>query len=241
MPIEGAEKADAMFWAVIRCNLRDPSLADAFNRWYNLQHAPRYIAQPGFRRGWRLERLERPGQRGDPGQRYLAVYDIDAVAAFNAALDRDLAEGHPWEEWETRVKDWQRTYYRLLLSFGDALPVSGDRGRFWTIVRVDLDGLDETRERAFNIWYDTRHIPELCSAPGFRRVWRLMLEPHDNDLGPRGQKYVAVYETDNPDDVPAARRGADPWDGIWAGHIRHWEIGFYRKLYDHEEESRHGS
>jgi hypothetical protein len=27
-----------------------------------------------------------------------------------------------------------------------------------------------------------------------------------------------------------------PWDGIWGDHIRNWEMGFYRKLYDHEEQ-----
>jgi hypothetical protein len=49
------------FWAVIRCNLRDLSTAGEFNRWYNQQHAPRYIRQRGFRRGWRLENSIVPG------------------------------------------------------------------------------------------------------------------------------------------------------------------------------------
>jgi hypothetical protein len=224
----------AMIWAVIRCNLRDPARADKFNHWYNGQHAPRYIRQPGFRRGWRLEKLDHPAQRGDPGQRYLAIYETESAAAFNAALDRDLVESHPWEEWENRIKDWQRTYYRDLLSFGQVSPPEQGRGGFWTMVRVDLDEADPAQEQAFNDWYDTRHVPEVCAFPGFRRAWRLRLEPDPNDLGPRGQKYLAVYETDIADYLPTARRGATPWDGIWADRIRNWEIGFYRKLYDYE-------
>jgi hypothetical protein len=162
-----------MFWAVIKCNLRDRGTADEFNAWYNGEHAPRYITQPGFRRGWRIERFDQAGQRGEPGQRFVAVYEIDSVAAFNAALQRDLAASHPWEQWETRIKDWQRTYYRNLLAYGAAYPEREDRGRFWTIVRVDLDVLEDQEEQAFNAWYDSRHIPEVCSFAGFRRAWRL--------------------------------------------------------------------
>jgi hypothetical protein len=181
-----------MFWAVIKCNLRDPGAVGEFNAWYNGQHAPRYIVQPGFRRGWRLERFDQAGQRGQPGQRFLAIYEVDSVAAFNAALERDLAESHPWEQWETRIRDWQRTYYRNLLTYGGVQPERGDKGRFWTIVRVDFDWLEEKEEQAFNAWYDNRHVPEVCGFAGSRRAWRLKLEPDDGDLGPRGQKYMAV-------------------------------------------------
>lgn len=225
-----------MFWAVIKCNLRDPGAVGEFNAWYNGQHAPRYIVQPGFRRGWRLERFDQAGQRGQPGQRFLAIYEVDSVAAFNAALERDLAESHPWEQWETRIQDWQRTYYRNLLTYGGVQPERGNKGRFWTIVRVDFDWLEEKEEQAFNAWYDNRHVPEVCGFAGSRRAWRLKLEPDDGDLGPRGQKYMAVYETDYPDYLPKVRRGTVPWDGIWGDHIRNWEMGFYRKLYDHEEQ-----
>jgi hypothetical protein len=181
-------------------------------------------------------KLDRAGQRGDPGQRYLAIYETESVAAFNAALDRDFAESHPWEEWEARITDWQRTYYRELFSFGPAAAPAPGAGGFWTIVRIDLEGVDDAREQEFNSWYESRHIPEVCGFPGFRRAWRLRLEPDVGDLGPRGQKYVAVYETDDADYLINARRGAVPWDGIWADRIRNWEIAIYRKLYDYEQQ-----
>jgi hypothetical protein len=233
--LEFARRIGWMFWAVVKCNLRDPSAVEAFNEWYNTQHAPRYIAQPGFRRGWRLERFDQTGQRGTLGQRFVAGYEVESTAVFNAALERDLTTSHPWEEWETRIKDWQRTYYRSLLSFGGAQPARGGKGCFWTIVRVDVDGLTSEAEREFNSWYDYRHIPQICGFAGFRRAWRLKLEPDTGDLGPRGQKYMAVYETDFPEYLPNVRRGTVPWDGIWGDHIRNWEVGFYQKLHDYEE------
>ena len=84
---------------------------------------------------------------------------------------------------------------------------------FWTIVRVDLKGLAEKQEEEFNAWYDTRHIPDVCGFAGFRRAWRLKVEPDAGDLGP--QKYMAVYETDNPEYLPTVRKGTVPWGGIW--------------------------
>jgi hypothetical protein len=227
-----------MFWSVIKCNLLDTAAADEFNEWYNNEHAPRYIAQPGFRRGWRLERYDQPGQRGEAGQRFVAVYETESIGAFNAALERDFAQSHPWERWEGKVKDWQRTYYRMIFSFGDGRSAPFDEQRFWTIVRIDLAGLSENDEQAFNDWYDRQHVPEVCSFAGFRRAWRLILEPDEGDLGPRGQKYMAIYETDDPTYLPRVRRGAVPWDGIWNEHIRNWEIVFYRKRYDYEAHAR---
>ncbi|MEQ8349154.1 MAG: DUF4286 family protein [Sneathiellaceae bacterium] len=223
-----------MFWAVIKCNLVDPETADAFNAWYNASHAPRYIRQPAFRRGWRLERLDHAAQRGDPGQRYQAIYEVDAVADFNAALDRDHAESHPWEDWETRIRDWQRTYYRLLGARGGPRPPAAGQGGFWSVERVDLQGLDAAGEAEFNRWSDARHLPALAAAPGVRRAWRLKLEPDANDLGPRGQAWLTICEADAADSLAVARDGAPLHDGLWAGHVRALEIGICRKLYDHE-------
>jgi hypothetical protein len=54
-----------------------------------------------FSGGWPLKRFDQTGQCGDPGQRYLAIYEFDSVGAFNAALQGTFAASHPCEEWET--------------------------------------------------------------------------------------------------------------------------------------------
>jgi hypothetical protein len=224
-----------MFWAVIRCNLQSGVDEPLFNAWYNREHAPRYIGQAGFTRGWRLRRLDHPAQRGDPGQRYLAIYEVDAVAAFNAALARDFVEGHPWEGWENKIVDWQRTYYQQLSTSRVSAPQVEGARRYWTIVRVDLDGLDAEQEAAFNHWYDTKHVAEVTAFAGAIRAWRMRVAPDEGALGPTGQRYMAVYETDSPDYLPRVRAGTEPWDGVWAPFIRNWEIGFYEQLFDSEE------
>ena len=154
-----------MFWAVIKCNLRDPGAVGEFNAWYNGQHAPRYIVQPGFRRGWRLERFDQAGQRGQPGQRFLAIYEVDSVAAFNAALERDLAVSHPWEQWETRIQDWQRTYYRNLLTYGGVQPERGNKGRSGlSSVSISI-GLKRRRSRHSTLGTTIGTFPRSAALP----------------------------------------------------------------------------
>lgn len=241
MPSPGRDRGpNVPIWAFIRCDLIDPAEAATFNRWYNDEHAPRYVRQPGFRRAWRLERLDLPEQRGTPHQRYLAVYETETVADFNDVLRRDAEDSHPWEGWESRITGWQRTYYGVIARYGADRPADGG-GSHWTIVRVDFEEAGAGDEADFNRWYDETHLPEVCAFPGFRRAWRLRLEPDGNDLGPRGQRYVAVYETDAADYLPVARRGTVPWDGKWAGSIRNWEAMFYRKLFDSEAQARSGA
>ena len=118
------------------------------------------MRQPGFRHGWRLERLDHPSQHGDPGQRYQAIYEVDAVADFDAALDRGHAESHPWEDREMRICDWQRTYHRLLSADGGLQPQADGQGGFWRIERFDLQGLDAAGEARFDRWCEERHLPQ---------------------------------------------------------------------------------
>lgn len=101
-----------------------------------------------------------------------------------------ISGNHPWEKWKARIIDWQRTYCRLLFQKDDR-----DReqvnavGRFWSIVRMDLEPSDDRQKAAFNRWYDETHIPEVCSGKGFVSAWRLMVVSDSNDLGPREQEY----------------------------------------------------
>jgi hypothetical protein len=222
-----------MYWAVIRCNLLDPGDTNAFNDWYNCEHVPHYVSQKGFRRAWRLQRIERPEQRGKPSQKFLAIYETVSIDAFNQVLGAAAAaKGHPWEGWELRVDGWQRNYYRVLHAHTDRLrEETGSVGRFWTMVRIDFRETGPGQEEEFNRWYSEIHVPDVCAHAGLARAWRLVVAPDDNDLGSRGQKYMAVYETDRADYLPRVRKNAIPWDGIWTKHILNWEIMFYRVLY----------
>jgi hypothetical protein len=222
-----------MYWSVVKANLKDMSYEDEFNHWYNSTHVPVYVSRPGFRRAWRLRRIDSEGQRGEKGQTFMAIYEIVSIEFFANALKKALETfDHPWEGWENRIIDWQRTYYRVRLNHQDRQRDDTNvAGRFWTIVKADFEDNRPGKEEEFNRWYDKVHVPEVCSFPGFRRAWRLEAFPHDSQLGPTGHKYWAVYETDAIDYLPKVRKGKTPWDGIWNESIRNWTIMFYKVLY----------
>ncbi len=222
-----------MYWSVIKANLKDISWEDKFNRWYNTSHMLLYVSHPGFRRGWRLKRLNHEYQKGELGQMLLAVYDIISIDSFVTALQMNEEIGDNfWKEWEQRVTDRQRNFYRVRFAYRDhEKEDTSVAGRFWTIVRVDFEGRDPQKEIQFNNWYDKVHVPEVCSFLNFRRAWRLEAIPHDHQLGPMGQKYWAIYETEDIDYLPKVRGGKIPWDGIWSRYIKNWSITFYQLLY----------
>jgi hypothetical protein len=49
-------------------------------------------------------------------------------------------------------------------------------------------------EEEFNAWYDTEHLPERLSIPGFRSARRWVA-----DCRPGEGKYLATYELDSPE------------------------------------------
>ncbi|HLU55893.1 MAG TPA: hypothetical protein VKZ81_10575 [Pseudonocardia sp.] len=202
---------------------------DTFVTWWATEHQPEWVALDGFRRGWFLRRIDHRAELGPQPQRYSAVYEVDGPAAFNAAL---LA-GPPWGPWQDHVDDWlidwTRTY-RDVLTTVEVVP--GDGG-YWATVGVDLD-LPDGALAEFNRWYDTVHLPQIVSAPGMRRAWRLQLCPEPGrpgHLGPPGRRFLAIYETDGPDDFAEAREarlraGAVAWDE-WAPHVREYGVSIY--------------
>ncbi len=50
-------------------------------------------------------------------------------------------------------------------------------------------------EEEFNAWYDTEHLPERLSIPGFLSAKRWVAR----DLNPGEGRYLATYELENPD------------------------------------------
>lgn len=218
------------YWSVIRANVAEEGRdrEDALVRWWADEHQPEYVAMDGFHLAWLARTVAHESAFGDPGQRYAAIYEIDGIDHFNAAL----AAGPPWGPWEEFVGkwvlDWTRTYYRLL----DQRSVSDAAGAYWTIVKsdVDLDGPED--EARFHEWYRETHVPELLEHPGFHRAWRLELFPDPTDLGPRRHRFWAVYEVDSPAAFAGARasraeRGIEPWDGLWLSQLRDWGVSYH--------------
>ena len=165
------------FWAVVRISLVDTQRdAAEFNAWYDDIHVPEFVEQPGIDHAWRTEQVERDHQLGEVDEQYAAIYQLDEIASFQAALDSSPTAGHSWFAWEGRVEKWKRTFFRVLTHFER----DDGRGRYWATIRVSYVGDDESE---FNRWYDEEHMPEVASNPGFHRAWRLKHEPSESELG----------------------------------------------------------
>jgi hypothetical protein len=227
-------------WAVVKANITDQGrpFETEFSTWWSNEHVPEYVARPGFISGRRLRLVDDASRATTTEHEYLAVYEVESAATFNAAL----AAGPAWGPWhldiDRYVSDWERTYYRLL----SVHEVDDAPGRTWAIVKADFAGGTAERENEFNEWYTNKHVPELCAHPGFHRAWRLMVTPDGNDLGPRRQQYWGVYEVDSPDHFKAARArrvesGIPPWDGLWADDLDNVEMSHYELIYsvDHQK------
>jgi hypothetical protein len=80
------------------------------------------------------------------------------------------------------------------------------------------------------------HFPELVSHAGFQGGWRLRVLPDAGDLGPRRQRYWAVYRVGSIDDFARARaeraaRGLSPWDGLWRENLIDTRIDCYEMVH----------
>ena len=92
----------------------------------------------------------------------------------------------------------------------------------WTDIAPEVEG-------EFNHWYDTEHIPQLLSVPGFlaaRRYQSVDGQP----------KYVTIYDlTDERVGASAGflevREHPTPWTEKMLPHLRNLQRGFFRKIF----------
>lgn len=217
------------FWAIVRISLVDTSRdAAEFNRWYDEIHVPEFVETPGIDHAWRTEKVEHEHQLGDVDEQYAAVYRLDSLASFEAALDASPTAGHSWFDWEGRVEKWRRTFFRVLTAFER----DAGKGAYWATVRANYVG---GQEDEFNRWYTEEHLPAVASNPGFHRGWRLRHEPSGSELGEEPHRYWAVYELDDPQNLVDALRGKEPWGGRWLDDVGGWTRTYHRLLLEHAE------
>jgi hypothetical protein len=70
----------------------------------------------------------------------------------------------------------------------------GDKMEKW-LLTVESNCTDPLREKEFNKWYDTVHLPDILETPGFVRAMR-----YENSSPAEGQgKFLAMYEIETDD------------------------------------------
>jgi hypothetical protein len=63
------------------------------------------------------------------------------------------------------------------------------------LLTVESNCCDPSREKEFNKWYDTVHLPDILETPGFVRAVR-----YENTSPAEGQgKFLAMYEIETDD------------------------------------------
>ena len=94
---------------------------------------------------------------------------------------------------------------------------------------VALSNSVEGRDEEFNHWYDTQHLPDVMSVPGFVSAERLTC------LGNGPHRYMAIYEIET-DDIGAVlaefgkRPGTDLMPLSDALDVSTAQIGFWQPL-----------
>jgi hypothetical protein len=63
------------------------------------------------------------------------------------------------------------------------------------LVLVETNCKVATRDAEFNHWYDTIHLPDVLSAPGYKGATRYAIKDPANKKG----KYLAIYEIETED------------------------------------------
>ena len=92
--------------------------------------------------------------------------------------------------------------------------------------------VDQTVEEEFNAWYQTEHIPQLLSLPGFvsaRRDQAVVGKP----------KYVTLYTLSDTNALKSQQfrdlqdKDRTPWSRRMVPYFRNMESGLYRQIFDY--------
>jgi hypothetical protein len=156
---------------------------EAFNAWYDGEHAPARLTVPGIFNARRYRSI------ADDEPRYMALYDLERPDTLARPEYRRLYEQQSEREkaMMAALPLLDRRVLRLVL---DGEPWTDDAPYQMT---VSLEPADASRSDADLVaWYREEHVPLLLAVPGWRRV-RLF-----EQLEGSGPRFTAVHELESP-------------------------------------------
>jgi len=193
----------------------EPDWEDELNRWYAEEHIPELLKVPGYRTARRYAAVD-----GEP--KYLAIYEIDAVAAAKSEAHREAIE----TPWTFKL----RPHYRSENAFYEqTFPSEGFlRGPAWGqpeggLMVMRLDVTPES-DADFNAWYDQEHLPALSSVPGVIACRRFTAIEG-------GPKYLAIYHLTSPA-VQTSAEWKQAIDTAWSARVRESFVKRWRVVYE---------
>jgi hypothetical protein len=93
-----------------------------------------------------------------------------------------------------------------------------DQSRFIYLLSVWLR--EDAPVEDWNAWYDTVHVPDMLSVPGFQSATRYA--QRDDQLS-----FLAAYEIDGPGVFDEPRYTEVTGWGEWAPHVAKWSRGVF--------------
>lgn len=98
------------YWFMVRLDFTEPSKEAEFGAWYE-RHLQELAAVPGFIRAYRLQVEPSRASLGEPGQSYVAMYELESLEAWD-----NLPAGRPPFDglWLPYIRNWSRTFYKEL-------------------------------------------------------------------------------------------------------------------------------
>lgn len=194
----------------------DPAQTEAFDKWYAETYLPGELTTPGFQAAWRV-RTELPLRRyvKGPGDRagYLTLFEVHTgdIAGVLKAHGERLKKAVEGKGPGQLLKEVNAIAYRSMGAIhtrantpvGPDIPKAkhpaseveptGKLKRY--VLATETNTVDPAKEKEFNKWYDTVHIPDVLAAPGYRAAWRLEIVTPVEGRG----KFLTLYEihTDN--------------------------------------------
>jgi len=204
-----------------------------WNKWYNGTHVANRATLPGFLSARRFTKIEGlPEAYHTPGEaKYLALYNVTSIRVLNGAAYgrvREKESATPPDSYENQIfklPKLARCIYQQIYPENDEYTMPGTRYVF-------LVGHDVPRNNhsEFNAWYNTEHIPDLLSVPGFVSVRRFILNrrqvPPITDRGGTSSQYLTIWDLENEEALirdEFVNISASPWTQ-W---VRSW---YTRKL-----------
>jgi hypothetical protein len=164
---------------IIRVDV-EPQMEEEFNRWYNSEHERLLLKVPGVIWTYRGINL------GEKGQKYFYLYVHESMDVQKS----DQYKAASRTEWAKEIRPFLKNFEGLNYEVIFPGPVPTHFGKSNIIRTVQLNAAPE-KDKNFNSWYDTEHIPLLQKVPGVMVVWR------GKNLGEKGQKYLTVYFQEN--------------------------------------------
>jgi hypothetical protein len=172
---------------------------DEYNAWYTNEHLKDVVSIPGYVAAQRFKTII--PMMGEFHHRYLAIYDMDAEdqagvdaalkaltttpMAISDALDSEGILGGVFEVYSPHVTSpsGKASGRCRMIAMGDSAP---------------------GRDAEFNSWYNSVHLQEVTSVPGFTSADRYKLLAAIG--GQFANNYLAVYgmEADTPEVAGAA-------------------------------------